>query len=190
MNTDYSAKILETIIPFLYRSLRTEKTEFYRQYALTPAQVEVLQALKAKNMTLSDLSEAVMLDSSTLVGVVDRLETQAYLKKKISSKDRRKNIISLTEKGTQLLSSIPPFSSGTLQFLISDMDADQQNIFCNSIEQIADKFGIAGVVNTPKETAPKQEAVAGEIRQSAVAAVPMVATIKTMETISEPVSVY
>jgi DNA-binding MarR family transcriptional regulator len=155
-------KVLETIIPFLYRSLRVEKTEFYRQYSLTPTQIEVIGALRVKSMTLSALSEAVMLDSSTLVGIIDRLENQALVKKKISSRDRRKNIISLTEKGIGLILSIPAFSSATLQFLINELEPGQREAFITTLAQLAEKLGITGIIKDP---APSQE-------------------------ISEPVSVY
>lgn len=126
MNTEESAQVLEAIIPYFYRFLRNEKSVFCRQFHLTPTQLDVLTVLKDENLNLSRLSELTMLDSSTLVGTVDRLEKRHLLQKKVSSKDRRQNIISLSQKGRSLLDSMPTFISPVLKEMVTGLAPEER----------------------------------------------------------------
>lgn len=136
MNTEESAQVLEAIIPYFYRFLRNEKSVFCRQFNLTPTQLDVIAALKDENLNLSRLSELTMLDSSTLVGTVDRLEKRQLLQKKVSSKDRRQNIISLTQKGKNLLESIPVFVSPALKELVTVLAPEERSRLIAIMEKI------------------------------------------------------
>ena len=129
MTFEESAKMLETIIPYFYRILRNEKSIFCKNFKLTPTQLEVLIVLKSESMNLSKLSDLTLLDSSTLVGTVDRLEKKGFIKKKVSHKDRRKNILSLTNKGLNLINSIPSFSSPLLNSSIEEFTEEQREQF-------------------------------------------------------------
>jgi len=150
-----SSEILEKIIPYIYRMLRNEKNEFCRKYSLTPTQLDVLSALKTGGMNLSTLSEFTLLDSSTLVGIVDRLEKRKLLTKKVSPKDRRKNNLKLTDKGKKLLDSIPPFSSKVLQLILENMDDEQREQFIEIMNIILKNLELQNVlIATKKELKP------------------------------------
>ena len=136
MNTEESAQVLEAIIPYFYRFLRNEKSIFCRQFRLTPTQLDVLTVLKDENLNLSKLSQLTMLDSSTLVGTVDRLEKRHLLQKKVSSKDRRQNIISLTQKGRSLLDSMPVFISPALKEMVTGLALEERQQFIEIMQKI------------------------------------------------------
>ncbi len=136
MNIEESAQVLEAIIPYFYRFLRNEKSVFCRQFHLTPTQLDVLTVLKDENLNLSKLSELTMLDSSTLVGTVDRLEKRHLLQKKVSSKDRRQNIISLSQKGKNLLDSMPTFISPALKEMVAGLTPEERRQFSEIMQKI------------------------------------------------------
>jgi MarR family transcriptional regulator, organic hydroperoxide resistance regulator len=67
---------------------------------ITPAQSGILFLLKSKNgQTMSELSQVLTLDNSTLTGLVDRLERLDYVKRNAGTADRRASHVFITEKG-------------------------------------------------------------------------------------------
>jgi DNA-binding MarR family transcriptional regulator len=67
---------------------------------ITPAQSGILFLLKSKNgQTMSELSQVLTLDNSTLTGLVDRLERLDYVKRNAGTADRRASHVFITDKG-------------------------------------------------------------------------------------------
>ncbi len=127
---------LQTLITYLSKAIRDERKLFFKRYPVTPTQYDVLMCLRKKNMTISALSDEVLLDSSTLVGIVDRLERKGWILKKVSPKDRRKNIITITPKGKNVVDVIPPFVSVTLTKLLTSLNLEEQK----QLQKILDKI--------------------------------------------------
>ena len=72
--------------------------------AITPVQYSILSALD--NMGMAEqtvLSNAVGLDTTNVADVLTRLERQRTVKRRISLRDRRVKVVSLTEGGRALL---------------------------------------------------------------------------------------
>ena len=69
---------------------------------ITPAQSGILFLLKKKNgQTMSELSQVLSLDNSTLTGLVDRLERTSLVKRNVSTADRRASHVFITDKGSE-----------------------------------------------------------------------------------------
>lgn len=149
MNKEAAARVLEKLLPSYYRVLRNEKAEFYKSFSLTPAQIEVLFALKMESMNLSTLSEITLLDSSTLVGIVDRLEKQGMIKKKVSPRDRRKNILTLSDKGKSLMARVPVFNSRALDIALENLDSREREAFVGSLEKILQGLKLTHLIPSP-----------------------------------------
>jgi DNA-binding MarR family transcriptional regulator len=74
-----------------------------KAYKLTVSQLFILLALYEKDeATPNELSGKLALNSSTLTGILDRLEKKGLLKRELNSKDRRSIIVKLTEKAKTL----------------------------------------------------------------------------------------
>ncbi|WP_061212705.1 MarR family winged helix-turn-helix transcriptional regulator [Syntrophomonas wolfei] len=72
-------------------------------YGVTPGQYSVLKCLwKDNGQTVKQLAEHLYLDSSTVTGILDRMEQKGMIKKKADPKDRRALQVLLTEKGQDL----------------------------------------------------------------------------------------
>ncbi|MBM4446931.1 MAG: MarR family transcriptional regulator [Chloroflexi bacterium] len=72
-------------------------------FGLTPPQYFVFNALwMDDNITIGELGDRVSLDSSTLTGIIDRLEKSGYVKRKPNPDDRRSALVLLTEKAKEL----------------------------------------------------------------------------------------
>jgi len=77
-------------------------------------QFGVMQILREKPLTLSEIARRMMLASATLVPVVDRLEKQNVIIRAQDPNDRRRNPLLLTGIGREMLSKISPFDEQDL----------------------------------------------------------------------------
>jgi len=75
--------------------------------AISGLQYGILRSLSYESFTLSDLSRRFVLDPSTLVPVIDSLVRKGLITRSRDPNDRRRMPISLTEKGTELIRSVP-----------------------------------------------------------------------------------
>jgi len=100
-------------IIFLIRKL-IQGNELYtkqlnRKYQITAAQLNCLLALYENGpLPPSQIAKFMMVKSSTVTGVIDRLEIKDLVKRVRNSADRRIITIKLTESGINLAKNAPP----------------------------------------------------------------------------------
>lgn len=70
-------------------------------------QYGILRALSEQSFTLSELSKKFMLDPSTLVPVVDTLESKGYILRGKDPADRRRTPLFTTDQGKAVLNRVP-----------------------------------------------------------------------------------
>lgn len=86
-------------------------------FGVTPIQFAVLQAAsEAERQTAADIGAALMIDSATIVGVIDRLSALGLLARKSDPADRRINRLTLTPEGSAALPG--------MQAAMDDMNAE------------------------------------------------------------------
>jgi len=89
-------------------------------FGVTPIQFAVLQSVsEADHQTAADIGTALMIDSATIVGVIDRLEAMTFLARKPDPTDRRINRLALTDQGA---SALPAMRAG-MDEVNADVDA-------------------------------------------------------------------
>lgn len=99
---------LDDLIGFQLRVAQTRVFKDFEQsmetLGITPAGFSVLEVLRQNpGVTQSKLAEAVHLDRSSVVPLLDKLEMKHLLYRQTSTKDRRNNHLYLSEEGTQIL---------------------------------------------------------------------------------------
>lgn len=73
-------------------------------FGVTPIQFAVLQAVsETERQTAADIGTALMIDSATIVGVIDRLAAMNFLAREADPADRRLNRLLLTSQGAAAL---------------------------------------------------------------------------------------
>ena len=78
-----------------------------QDYDITPSQYELLRCLwKHDGLTPSQLAQAMHLDTSSITGILGRLEKKNLISRVYSQEDRRSVSIYLREEGKQLWSQI------------------------------------------------------------------------------------
>ncbi|OLO27584.1 hypothetical protein BTR23_19960 [Alkalihalophilus pseudofirmus] len=74
-----------------------------KKFSITPVQYGVLNVLWEKDgLNLTEISNALMLDNSTVTGIIDRMISSDLIVRKDDLQDRRKSLLFLTDKGKQL----------------------------------------------------------------------------------------
>jgi len=89
-------------------------------------------------MTQRELSEAVYLNPSTIVGIIDRLEKASLFARQRSETDRRQIRISLTENGKRMIERSPSPIQESLRKGIDGLPELQRATIALSLESIID----------------------------------------------------
>jgi DNA-binding MarR family transcriptional regulator len=89
------------------RALHTK--ELAKNYDLSVSQLLCLQCLYGNGkMSMTDIADNIMVNVSTVTGIVDRLERKGFIERLRQAGDRRIITIALTEKGRSLAANSPP----------------------------------------------------------------------------------
>ena len=83
-----------------------EETELQ---GVTPVQYAALTAIeKAPGIDQRTLARTIGFDTSTITGVIDRLESRGMMQRDASPGDRRVRLLTLTDSGRELLLAVQP----------------------------------------------------------------------------------
>jgi DNA-binding MarR family transcriptional regulator len=98
--------ILEAIL-YLYTESRRLTKQLAREVELTGPQLTVLKMLEGVgDLSLSELSERIRAQNSTVTGIIDRMEREDLVARARSTEDRRVVKIKLTDKGAKIARAI------------------------------------------------------------------------------------
>jgi DNA-binding MarR family transcriptional regulator len=88
----------------LWRASHTHVAEALQSIGLTTALFGVLNVLAARDGAIQqELGSAMGIDPSTMVSLIDQLESGGLAKRRPNPKDRRARLVSITPKGRRLL---------------------------------------------------------------------------------------
>ena len=104
---------------------------------LTPIQWAALMMTKKRpGLDQSTLSRQIYIDTSTVAGVVDRLESRGLLQRKSSPEDRRVRLLYLTDEGRSLLEQATPAVLGMQTWLVEPLSVDEQAQFMELMRKV------------------------------------------------------
>ena len=106
------AECIRNIIYTIRRLMQADELyskELSKSYNISSTQLNCLVALYEKGpMPISRIAEVILVNASTVTGIIDRLEGKGVVKRSRISEDRRIIMIELTEKGRTLAEDAPP----------------------------------------------------------------------------------
>ena len=86
-------------VAMAYRALRKALDAELGHYGITFSQWQVLSCLALEGkISQVKLAELIGVEGPTLVRILDRMEQRGWIKRKVSSRDRRQKLISPTKK--------------------------------------------------------------------------------------------
>jgi len=97
------SKVHQKLLISLHKSFSESGIE------VTPIQVMLLFFLQQNNgLSLTQISQGLMLENPTVTGLIDRLEKSGYVKRSDHPNDRRVYLVHLTEKGNKVAKKALP----------------------------------------------------------------------------------
>lgn len=104
--------IIDQIVFRIRRLIQAEERhtkDLNKKYAVSAPQLNSLTALlKNGPSTPSQIARHILVESSTVTGIIDRLEKKGLVRRIRSAEDRRKIYVELTHAGRSLASHAPP----------------------------------------------------------------------------------
>jgi DNA-binding MarR family transcriptional regulator len=111
--------------------------EEFEGYDLTPQQFGLLGFLwQEDGLTQAELSAKSQIDRTTMGGLIDRLEKEGLVARRIHPDDRRAYKICLTDKGKALEPELTPLAVRAQSNFISKLDQQETETLKSLLEKI------------------------------------------------------
>lgn len=106
-------------------------------HGVTPVQYATLQAVaNAPGADQRTVARTIGLDTSTMGGVVDRLEARGLLARNANPDDRRVRLLTLTDAGRQLLREVQPAMLRAQQRILEPLDEGERTAFMTLLRRL------------------------------------------------------
>ena len=107
-----------------------------KNFGLTGPQLIILQELSNGEMTVSELALRISLSQGTVTDIIHRLEKKDLLIRRRSNRDKRRVLITLSEKCKDLLALAPPPLQETFTDSFSQIEEWEQLMILSSMNRI------------------------------------------------------
>lgn len=109
------------------------------RFDLSPAQCHVLHLIEpGRPLPMSRLADTLSCDASNVTGLVDRLESRGFVRRRSSPQDRRVKVLQLTSTGARLRTRLlRQMTAGSLP--LSRLSQSQQRTLVNILEVLVDE---------------------------------------------------
>ena len=105
-----------------------------QQYDITPSQYALLQCLHAQDgLTPSQLAQALRLDTSSITGVLSRLEKKGLIDRVYNQEDRRSVSIHLREEGETLWAKVDQVIDAANTKITQGLDKEHYEQFLSAL---------------------------------------------------------
>jgi DNA-binding MarR family transcriptional regulator len=141
MKTEPSAVSLDDLPGHYIRRLHQIAVAIFLQeterHGITPVQFAALnQVGLTPGVDQRTLAGSIGLDTSTVAGVVDRLEARGLMQRTASPDDRRVRLLSLTAAGHVLLGAIVPDMQAAQQRILLPLSAAERQTFMRMLHKL------------------------------------------------------
>jgi len=156
LKASYELRVLGAIRR-IARSVDIYSRHVSQRYGVTvPQLICLLKIDELGSLSIKELSSAVNLSASVVVGIVDRLEKQQFVTRERSVRDRRIVRVSLTEKSKDLISNSPSPLQENLKDAIADLPELERATIALSLEKVCELMESESInpEATSKESSP------------------------------------
>ncbi len=120
-----------------YTIIDNHISRFLSTYNMSPAKFNILLAAKHigkdGGIPQNEISKALLVTTSNMTRMIDKLEHDEYVERIAREGDRRVNLIRITKKGSDLLSAIWPHYKDRVDRLIGSFVPNKEKKGLNSI---------------------------------------------------------
>lgn len=106
-------------------------------HGITPVQYAALQGVaNHPDIDQRTLARTIGFDTSTIGGVVDRLEARGLLARKVSPEDRRARLLTVTAAGQALLRDAMPAVQAAQEKMLDPLSRDERAEFVQMLKRV------------------------------------------------------
>jgi MarR family transcriptional regulator, lower aerobic nicotinate degradation pathway regulator len=106
-------------------------------YGVTPVQcAAMITVSKGSGMDQRTLARTIGFDTSTIAGVIDRLEARGLVRRSLSALDARVRLITLTEEGRALLERLMPSVMRAQQRMLEPLSKVERMEFMRMLRKL------------------------------------------------------
>jgi DNA-binding MarR family transcriptional regulator len=108
-------------------------------HGLTPVQFAALNAVATHaGIDQSTLAAGIGFDTSTIGGVIDRLEVRGWVERRVSPQDRRVRQLFVTASGRRLLEDVHASVVRTQERILAPLSAKEQQTFLRMLKTLVE----------------------------------------------------
>ncbi len=108
-------------------------------HGITPVQYAALfAAMQQPGLDQRKLASSIGFDTSTIGGVIDRLEKRGLIERQASPTDRRVRLLQVTLEGEALLGEVIPAMLKAQQRILAPLPAAQRPLFLAMLKAVVD----------------------------------------------------
>lgn len=130
---------LKTLIALTkcFHAVRKRETTTIREGGLTLPQFAVLEILYHKgDLRICDIIEGTLSTGGNMTVVIDNLEKDGLVRRYPDPEDRRASLISLTEKGIQLMEDIFPRHVENISSIFQILEAEEKQTLVKLLKKL------------------------------------------------------
>lgn len=118
-------------------SIEKQISKDIKSHGLNLTEFSVLELLYHKGeQPIQKIGQKILLASSSITYVVDKLEKKRYLERKACPNDRRITYAGITEAGTELMDSVFPKHVEALNEILGGLDSDEKESAINQLKKL------------------------------------------------------
>ena len=124
-----------------YQAFSAYSEAHVRQFALTPAQFDVIATLGNTNgLCMGELGEKTLITKGTLTGVIDRLIQKQLVCRETLPENRRSVLVQLTPEGQQVFDRVFPAHIAHLKDRFDKLDASELELLTVLLGRLRQAF--------------------------------------------------
>jgi DNA-binding MarR family transcriptional regulator len=146
-NFNGNAKVRQDVAPvsFLLKRAAQYSADLFAEQlgktGLTQRQFTLMETVLAnEGASQTELVKTTGIDRSTLADLVNRLETQGYVRRERSNTDARVNFVFLTEQGRDTVLKAKPVAMQVDEALINALPDNLRRSFVQALEELSGKL--------------------------------------------------
>ncbi|MFC2947459.1 MarR family winged helix-turn-helix transcriptional regulator [Virgibacillus sediminis] len=116
--------------------------EDIKNYGMKTSDFAILEALYHKGeLTVKQISEAVLINTGSITYVIDKLEAKGLLKRRPCTEDRRVVYIHITDQGNQLMDEIFPKHQQVIEEIFSGVSNEEKETIVEALKKVGIENG-------------------------------------------------
>jgi DNA-binding MarR family transcriptional regulator len=106
-------------------------------HGITPVQYAAMQRIAhSPGIDQRTLARAIGFDTSTIAGVIDRLEARGWVARSVSAEDRRARALAITPAGQTLLEEVVPGVLAAQDRMLEPLSRDEREVFVRMLKTV------------------------------------------------------